>query len=224
MDLSKIRKGLSKFYSKDYLSMCTGALTFVTPIGAAIEKSSGMTDPVSLKTRLTTAAVFYLGLGKLVELRDYSINRIEKKSGKELKGWGKWGHDSLFSVGVSLIVRTPIYLSSGETDWKKIGWAVAGNTIFTMAAGGFIAYLGDLYREILNPEREEKRVPNFMKNKSYNMKRNLLIGLTAASLTLTGLVYYFTPNGEQEKGQEQSSSYIMPKGDEKTMYLEQRMS
>lgn len=203
--------------------MCTGVLTFVTPMSAAIEKLSGMTDPVSLKSRLTSTAVFYLGLGKLVKLRDYSISRIEEKSGKELKGWAKWGHDSIFLAGISVIVRAPIYLLSGETDWKKIAWAIAGNTAFGAGAGGFIAYFGDMYREILNPEREEKRVPTFIKNRGYKTKKNILIGLTATSIALTGLIYNVMPdksdNNQDYQNYQQIAQQMIKRDDN---HLEER--
>lgn len=174
---------------KRHLVDSTAIATFVNPIYASLETiMAGMTDDVSLRSRLYNTAITYGFLGSVTKIRDSSKKFF--KITQESKEHQKALHDILFAGIFVVGIKPMTYFIAGETDWKKI--AVA--TGLSVVAGGALAYpLGyflDSYREVFNIEKTN-RLPKYIKNKSDKIQKTLVGLMGAASVGGVALVYTF---------------------------------
>lgn len=173
-------------------SDATALVTVYTPLNVVIETfAAGMTDEVSLKTRLGMVGLCYAGLASVMKLRDASKNYfgITKKSSELIK----YVHDMAWGLVIVLGVRSLVYLASGEDDWKKIGISIG----ISVPVGGLLSgpgmHLVDIYRDFTG-WKESERVPKLLQNRSRGVRGGIMGGLAAASIGLTGLVYGWTPD------------------------------
>ena len=100
----------------------------------------------SIESRAKMTALNYLGLVKLLELRDWSKKktRIAKTTNKSLH----YLHDIGFALTVGVPIQTGVYLSSGVDDWKKIAASIGASFLVTSALAGPGLQVIDTFREI----------------------------------------------------------------------------
>ena len=174
------------------LAESTAAVAFYTPISATLETMvAQMSDEVSIKSRLASAAVTYCLAPFFLKGRELSKKYfgIDKKS-SELK---KIFHDGIYAVSCIATIRPAIYLASGETDWKKIALGTAAITASGAILGPISLYVIDVFKDLIGLEQSE-RTPKWLKKKTKKFKRNIAIGFVAGSIGLTSLIYGITPN------------------------------
>ena len=185
----KMNKEKLKYELKRHIADSTAMVSIATPVNAALETMVvGMTDEVSIKSRLWAAGITYAGLGSLTKIRDASkkLCGITKQSREYVKGL----HDILFA-GVFIVGIKPfIYLASGENDWRKIGLATLFSTLTTGAMAYPLGYAVDTYREVAGVE-DSGRLPKFIEKQDIKVKRALVTSFTAGCIGLAGLVYSF---------------------------------
>ena len=181
-----------KYEIKRHLSDVTSIATVCNPIYATLETCVvGMSDLVSIKSRLMNTGLLYAGLASLTKIRDYTkkLFGITKKSREIAKGV----HDVLFAAVFIVGLKPLIYLAAGESDWRKITLGTLGS----LGVGAAIAWpLGrfvDGYRELLGVE-ETGRLPEFVEKRSSRTKKTLAALLTGAAVAVTAAVYAF--NGQ----------------------------
>jgi len=177
---------------KRHLSDATSIATFMNPLYAGLETCViGMSDPVSIKSRLINLGLLYGGLASLTKIRDYSkkLFGITKSSREIAKGI----HDVLFVGAFVLGIKPMVYLAAGEGDWKKIVLGTLGGVV---VAGGLAWPLGrfvDGYRELFGIE-ETGGLPEIIKKRSSKTKKTLAALITGAAAAATMAVYAF--NGQ----------------------------
>ena len=172
---------------KRHLSDSTAIATMANPIYACLETMVvGMTDEVSMNSRLINTGTVYAGLGSLTKLRDYSKRRfnITKKSKEQVKGI----HDIIFA-GIFIVgIKPVVYLASGETDWKKIAIATGFGVLTGIVAAYPTGLFVDAYRDLTGVE-ESGRLPKVIERQSQKVKKTLAALLAASSVGAVWLVY-----------------------------------
>jgi hypothetical protein len=86
------------------------------------------------------------------------------------------------------IIKTCIYLGSGETDWKKIGIGVAGTLAITGALAFPLGWMLDVGRDCWNL-KESNRTPAWLKRKTKTGKKAVALGALAISTAVTAGLY-----------------------------------
>jgi len=184
MNREKLKHELRRHFSDS-----TAIMTLANPLYAGVETLAvGMSDRVSLNSRLMNTGLVYAGLGSLTKLRDFSkrLFGISEKSREIVKGM----HDVVFAGTLIVGIKPLVYLASGEDDWKKIALAT-GLSVLTGGAVAYpMGYLVDSYRDLTGVE-ESNRLPELVKRQSPRVKKTLAALLTAGSVGAAGLVYAF---------------------------------
>lgn len=211
------------YHLKKHLSDSTALVSFFTPLYAAIETiGAGMSNTVSIGSRVLNAALAYGGLASLTRLRDYS----KKKFGitKESKEWLKYIHDMAFSGTFALALRPTIYLLAGETDWKKIAIGTAYSLGLSALLAGPMLKFVDTYRDLTGVE-ESERTPELIKRQKPSIKKWLAAAFVVGSLAVTGLVYSLNNRIKPEHYQsETKKEQVVEKADrEKLNNLEKQV-
>ncbi len=189
MNISK-RRLISEL--KRHFIDSTAIVSIATPINATLETMVvGMSDKVSINSRLFGAGITYAGLGSLTKIRDASKRYLGIV--KESKQYVKGLHDIAFA-GIFVVGTKPlVYIASGESDWKKIGLATFLSTLTIGAIAYPLGYAVDSYRDLTGIESSE-RLPKFIERQSPKVKKSLATFLTASLVGVAGLVYAF--NGQ----------------------------
>lgn len=172
-----------------------------TPIFAAYETLvAGMSDMVSLKSRLLVLGGAYLGVGSLISRgRDYSRSffGVTKESSEGVQKL----HDFFYFPSVNLPIATFMYrVVGGETDWKKIGLGLGFALAYDLCLGPLAGYLIDSGRDLAGID--ECHRPLYAKSLgrfSSNVKKNIATSIVAASLATTVGIYTFSPKNNISK-------------------------
>lgn len=196
--------------NKKHIAEAISFTTFVTPIGAGIEKLASMSDLKSAKTRAITAGVLYLGWSEVVKLRDWS--KIKVGITKESNWVPKYLFDGAFALASTSIIRPIIYLAAGETDWGKIAFSSFSIMAASLALGGPLLHFIDIYRDFTGV-RETERLPEFIKRLPPKAKKSLAVASTAVAIATTSMIYYFTPSDSEEAAYIEPAAQQMVVGD-----------
>lgn len=205
-------KGKIIYEVKRHLSDATAIMTIANPVYSFIETQfAGMSDPVSIKSRILNTGLVYGGLASLAKLRDASLKLfgLDKNS----RNLSRLIHDIAFAGTFVLGIKPVVYLVSGETDWKKIAIGTGGGMLATGLTSGAVGYLMDTYREIFGL-KEEQRMHEILRRQKPRVKKAVVAGLVALSLAVTTSVYTFLPNKNQENYQ-QPQQLIMKQSPER---------
>jgi hypothetical protein len=177
----------------------TALLVASHPIFTAFETMvSGMSDDVSINTRLYITGLTYAGLGwGIGKVRDFSKSLF--KITDETKEGIQQIHDSVYMAAVNLPLGFGIYTLAGETDIKKMAIGTGMGIVFGAFMGPWIGYAIDSYRDLTGLEQCERRAyPNFIKNLKPTAKKGLATMLTATSIGAMGVIYSLTPNSDTQ--------------------------
>ena len=179
-----------------YHAVDSTALLFSThPIFAAFETlCAGMTDDVSINSRLYITALTYAGLGCAVgKGRAFSrklFNIVDKTKEKI-----QYLHDSLYMAAINVPLGVGIYLAAGETDPKKIAIGTAIGVAFGATTGPLAGYCIDVGEDLAGIKPCERRTyPEFVKKQRPKVKKGIAAALIAVSISLMSLVYALTPD------------------------------
>jgi hypothetical protein len=176
-----------KYEVKRHLSDSTAIVTMTNPIYACLETMViGMSNGVSINSRMINTGLVYTGLGSLTKLRDFTKKIFG--IGRESKEYVKGLHDVLFAGTFIVGIKPLVYLASGETDWKKIALATGLSVLVGGAVAYPMGYLVDSYRDLTGIEKSG-RLPNAIEGQSPKVKKTLAALLTAGSVGAAGLVY-----------------------------------
>ncbi len=195
----KAGKGIVK-----HATDCTALLVSSNPIYSIMETMiSGMSNAVSIKSRLTVAAMTYLGMGSIFSLgRDVS-NRVFHIDGNssELK---RGAHDALYTAAFNLAITPPIYLSQGA-DIKQ---AIVGGVTAAVAGpvlGPILGYAVDIGRDLTGLGNCDRALyPDCVKRQSSTIKKGLAALLTAGSIGAMAGVYFLNSYLHSDKSADNS--------------------
>ena len=188
MDVQKVVNG-----TRQHITDSVALWLVANPPNAFIENVvAGMSDEVSLHSRLIAGGLFLGGLGGVLGyVRDKSrklfrITDTTKEKFQQL-------HDMAYIGTATLVVNPLIYLGAGEQDISKI---VVGTLLATgigIGIGGPMGYSVDAMRD-LTGYKSSDRVPEIIRDRHPSIKKTIAAGLLAASVGLTGLIYHLTPD------------------------------
>lgn len=184
-----------KYELIEHLSDATSVSTFSVPIKALTDQLAGISDLASIESRVKMTILNYMGLVRVLKLRDYSKKKlgISKSKNKLLH----YAHDMAFTAGIGIPIQTAVYLSSGVTDWKEMATSIGVSMGIFCALAGPCGQLIDTYRELLRVKKS-KNTPAFVKRLKTKTKKKVAAGLVVGSLALTGLLYSAIPNRNPE--------------------------
>ncbi|MBT3323706.1 hypothetical protein HN681_00670 [archaeon] len=188
--ISKLSKQL-----RYHLTDTTALLIESNPFFALYEVGvAGMTDEVSLDTRINASKLAYLGLGTVYgrgrDLWRYAFKITDQSSEKK-----QTLHDMAYTGVFNIIISPPLYYYSGETDWGKIAIGSACSVVLGAANGIPMGYAVDAFRDLTSLEKcERKSYPNFLKKQTPLNKLAIAAGLAFLSLNLMENIYDHVPN------------------------------
>lgn len=179
--------------ARQHITDSTAMLTVFTPSGAFMEHVlAGMTDEVSLRSRLMVGGLFYGGYGGLVghglyvSRRQYNITGTSPERDKNI-------HDMKYFVAVTLATQPWIYLVAGARDVKEVVVGTFFAAGMGLAGGGVVGYVTDLFRDLTGYEPSQ-RIPQAIQDAPPLLKKALAAGIIVTSLGLTSLTYRLVPD------------------------------
>ncbi|MBS3169047.1 hypothetical protein J4210_01055 [Candidatus Woesearchaeota archaeon] len=203
MALEKIISG-----AKQYFSDSTAVSAATTPVYALLETGiARMPHDLSLDARLWAVGLGYCGLGALIGLgRDYSQRKfgITEQTREAIRRL----HDTVYSGAIVLASNPFFYLALGCRDFKEIAVGSVVGAAVGAAIGTPLGYAFDWFRDLTGVE-PSKRMPAWMKQASSRTKKALAVGLVAASVSLTALVYHFVPDQQDVPDQQKEKSALV---------------
>ena len=187
--MEKFKKGL-----KYLLIDSTSILTPTSPILAAMEVGiAGMSDSVSLGSRLSFAGLSYIGLGPAyAKGRDFSRSRF--KINNQTKESIQTLHDSAYTIIFNLLLTPPVYLAMGADVRQSAigGLAAAGMGVFL---GPVMGYSVDVGRDLTGLKKcERSSYPESIRKQSSSVKLGLAGVLVAGAISAMAGIYSLTPN------------------------------
>lgn len=182
MKLSKIKE----FFKKHLLDSTSIALTS-TPIYAYAEyRFGGFSVCKSLKARLLTIFLLYIGLGFLIAgLRKLSQAFFLPQERNRPK-YIHFIHDSLFNILVVMILTPIVYSIVGETLAHFIG-IIPAIIVIPIFSGALYGLSIDVFRVLVFDE-SNRTAKNFVKL-TILQKRALAVCFMLSALIITFLVY-----------------------------------
>jgi hypothetical protein len=192
----------NKFFDslKFHVVDSTALLAASHPFFSAFEKIvAGMSNDVSLNTRIYITGLTYAGLGYVMgKGRDISRNlfNITNKTKEKIQQI----HDSVYLASINLPLSVGLYTVAGETDIDKIVIGTGVGMGFGAFMGPWVGYAIDSYRDLTGLEKCERRAyPQVIRNLKPKTKKGLAGALTVASVGAMGLIYLMTPDLEIQK-------------------------
>lgn len=193
---------------KDHLVGTTALLASTNPLYSAMEVGiAGMSDKVSIDSRLTVAALSYGGMGFVFNKgRDFS-RRIFKITG-ETKERIQTLHDFLYAATFNLAITPPIYLLMGA-DGKQAILGGLSAAAFSIVMGPIMGYSVDVARDLTGLEKcERASYPDLVRRQKSSFKKGLAGMLVAGSVAAMAGIYALTPDREDYQMQSPSISEI----------------
>lgn len=183
--------------ARQHLTDSLGCIVVATPLGALFENvMAGMSDEVSLKSRLIAGGLFLGGLGGVFgKGRDLSRKLLHIT--EETKEIYQQAHDMVYLAGMTAVVNPLIYIGAGARDPKEIAIATASATFVALCSGGLMGYSVDLFRDLTNYETS-LRLPEKIRNAKSSIKQAAAVGIVAASIGAAGTIYALTPDKPKE--------------------------
>ncbi len=178
---------------KYHVADTTAILIAAHPAFTAIEVGiAGMSDEVSISTRLVATAVNYGGLGFVYSWgrRKWRERfRITQESSEVLQAANDFVYSALFSLPVSPM----FYLAGGERDPENILIGTAVGAIYSGVIGLAAGPLIDSFRDLVGLEECNRRFyPISLRGRLPKTKKILATGLVAATLSAMALMYRAT--------------------------------
>jgi len=178
-----------------HLVASTAMLAESTPLFVAFETQvAGMTNEVSLNTRLSIVSLTYLGLGYVYGLgrrylrRAFGITEESRETKQTL-------HDTIYTATFNALISPPLYLIAGETDLEKIVIGTLCATGFGSINGSPLGYAVDSLEDLTSlKECNRPSYPAFLKKMNSKVKYGLAILLVTGSIGITSWVYSINPN------------------------------
>ncbi|MFH1649674.1 MAG: hypothetical protein ABIA93_03940 [Candidatus Woesearchaeota archaeon] len=168
--------------TKKLAPLATGAVIFFNPIGAGIESAIGLSWDVSLKSRVVTTSTTYLLLPAVIEGRILYYAR----KGVDLSDTNITitSTDRKIAGIASLVIRPIVYLSAGETDWKKIAFGSVATAAVSAALGPKVLRILDKY--LVDPASiVPERAKQWAENTGVHTRHTLNAVLIAGSILAT---------------------------------------
>lgn len=180
----------------------TALLTVSNPIYTVLENAvSGMTDEASIKSRLTVAALSYLGMGfAWSRMRDVSRNvlNITQKTREGIQTV----HDGIYSAGFNAVVTPLIYLANGVSDMPTLVKAVGSTSVACAVMGPLLGYAVDASRDLGGLHKCERALyPEVIRRQRPALKKGLAALLVAGSVGAMAAIYHATPDAPQPSSQ-----------------------
>src|SRR3989338_2385030 len=176
--ISKLKEGL-----KYHLVDSTALLTSSTPVYAAMEVGIvGMSDQVSLGSRLSGAVITYGGIGwAFAKGRDLSRRffSITDKTRERIQTL----HDSLYTAVFNGVMTPPLYLAMGADTNQAIFGGLSAAAL-SIPMGPVLGYSVDVARDMTGLRTCERP----------SVKKGLAALLLAGSIVATAGVYALTPD------------------------------
>jgi hypothetical protein len=180
---------------KFHLSAATAMVSETSPIFAVYETGiAGMSYETSLHARLLAVGMIYGGFGFVYEKgRTLFRKMLKVKDDASEKIQGRV--DSLYGLSFNILIGPPIYYICGAKNFKEIAIGTACSAIIGAVNGFPLGWTIDAYQDLTGlKECERKSYPDLIKKQKPEIKKTIAVGLTAASIGITGLIYYAKTN------------------------------
>lgn len=190
--ISKIKEGLAY-----HIVDSTALLAPTHPIFSAMEVGVyGMSDKVSIDSRLLVTGLTYAGLGSaFTKGRDLS-RRLFKITGKTRETIQNF-HDSAYTFVFNSIAMPPIYLSMGASVKEAVIGGLAAGAL-GIATGPIMGYSADVARDLIGlKECNRTSYPNVIKRQKPFVKKGLARLLVVSSLVAMAGIYALTNNNQE---------------------------
>src|SRR3989344_7038769 len=203
VDARKIGRNLGK-----HLSDCTSMMIPGMPIFSAYENLIvGMSDEVSINTRLWMTGLSYAGFGSVVSRgRDLSkkLLGITAESSEKVQKI----HDLIYFSSINIPFSIGVYYClSGERDWSKIVIGTGFSCGFGALLGPLSGYAIDACRDMVGlDECHRPAYAKSIKKLSPNVKKGLVALSVAASIVLTAGGYKLSPDKDTKQYQNNNSA------------------
>ncbi|MBS3086825.1 L-alanine exporter AlaE [Candidatus Pacearchaeota archaeon] len=196
---------------KYHLVDTTAILAPTNPIFSAMEVGvSGMSDQVSIDSRLTVAAFSYAGAGWLyskgrdLSRRIFHINDQTKERIQTL-------HDSAYTFGFNLLAMPIVYLSTGA-DLKQTAIGSVSAAALGVITGPIMGYSIDVARDLTGlQESDRASYPNLIKRQRPSIKKGLAGLLVAGSILAMAGIYGLTKDRLEQTQNNQTIEQIVSK-------------
>ncbi len=159
---------------------------------------SGMSNAVSLKSKLIVGAASYAGLGPAYEWsRGKCMDFVG--IGKQSSELTIRTFDRLYCTAFNLAVSPLVYLLSGERSLKNIAIGTACSFGIGLLNGGYLGYALDASNELMgcSDPKKRPRLPKIISHLEPKVKKRIALESLIASITLGSMLYYYS--GELRK-------------------------
>src|SRR3989344_6798848 len=186
--MNKIEKAVETL--KYHIVDTTALLVETNPIFSAFEVAiAGISIEKSITARLLATAMGYAGLGGAYgKGRDAwrKLWKIEDNTSEKVK----LSCDTVYNTLFNLMLSPPLYLVSGEEDFKKIAIGTACAVGIGFVNGPFVGYTVDAFRDLSGLKTNERSsYPYFVKRQSSLVKKGIAATLIATSIVSMALIY-----------------------------------
>jgi len=205
--MMKAKKEVAKNLSYHFIDS-TAMLVPSQPFFSAFETIiAGMSNDVSLHSKIYAAASTYAGLGWAVgKGRDFS-RKLFGITG-ETKEYIQQIHDSAYIAAINIPIAAGLYTAAGETDVKKIAIGTAGAVLGGFITGPAIGYSIDAFRDLTGLEPcERKTYPLFVRKMNRRTKKAL--AAAACALAVGAMAVVYSANKPQPRQSEQHKIEIL---------------
>jgi len=193
--MGKVRKVYEM--ARNHVVDSTALLVSTNPICSAMEVGiAGMSDDVSIDSRIAVAGLTYAGMGfAFAKGRDLSrrVFGIGGKTAEKIQTF----HDAAYTAGFNLAIIPFIYASQGASVRESIVGGLSAAAMSTVI-GPVMGYSIDAARDLTG--LQECQRPSYkkigIKNGSRNFKKGLAGLLIAGSIAAMAGVYTLNPDEE----------------------------
>jgi len=177
----------AKDWLKGHIIDTTSVLAVTTPSFTLWENVAlGFSDELSIGSRVSSAAVFYLGMGSVFAKGRDLFYRVIKQAESKCQ-------DMAYSTLFGSVYGVGIYSANGGSLEEVVVGSLTGG-VLSAALGIPIGYAVDAGRAITGRKTSD-RIPAKIHNLSSKKKKRLAAGILAASLAIIGTTYAATPEG-----------------------------
>ena len=201
------KKGLvqrAKDTMKYHIVDSTAIISESTPIYASFETFiAGMSNNVSMNTRLLAATSCYAGLGWVYGKGRDASRKLFKIDDKTKERYQQL-HDAAYSASFNTVMSPIFYLLAGARDAKEIAIGTLCGTAFGLINGGPMGFAVDAFRDLTGLKASE-RIPKLVKRQNSKIKKCLAELITAGTIALTSAIYSTSPDNQTQQKTQQKS-------------------
>ena len=189
--VSKVKENL-----KYHLVDTTALLASANPLFSAMEVGiAGMSDEVSINSKITIAAISYLGMGFAFS-RGRDLSRKFFKISDKTKEKVQIFHDIAYTATFNLVMSPIIYSSMGADLEQSIIGGVSSAGI-SIVIGPLSGYSVDVARDLTGlKDCDRISYPKAIKKQKPSLKKGLAGLLVAGSILTMAGIYSLTPNDQ----------------------------